>query len=206
MVDSEAEVTEDMEAAPMAESTGDFTLVYHQTVPRRPTTNWLQRSLLGKVCRQNQTPAFVFQWFLLTSRFRLTVRPSCWKGSIQEHGIGGQRYYELTCSRMFMTPIKGFRLQPGEGGAVAEGGVVTWQAGEKIARLPSNWYFGWRFVFAQPQHRFGTSGTSVISRRSARSYDFRVRPSRRCPVGGGNTSETSRSSKSPNCLESSSFL
>ena len=64
---------------------------------------------------------------------------------------------------------------PTPGGQVAgNGGVVSWQAGEKIARYsveltPAG------ASFANPAYRFGTSGTSVsLQGVTPGSYDFRV--------------------------------
>jgi hypothetical protein len=65
--------------------------------------------------------------------------------------------------------------QPSAGGSVAgNGGVVSWAAGEKVARYQvqlvsagSSW--------ANPQYRFSTSGNSVqLQGVSAGSYDMRV--------------------------------
>lgn len=64
---------------------------------------------------------------------------------------------------------------PTPGGSIAgEGGVVSWQAGEKIARYsveltPAG------SSFANPAFRFGTSGTSVtLSGVTPGAYDLRV--------------------------------
>ena len=65
--------------------------------------------------------------------------------------------------------------QPVAGGEIAgNGGIVSWQAGEKIARyavevrpVGTSW--------ANPAHRFQTSGTSVqLNGIEPGSYDFRV--------------------------------
>jgi hypothetical protein len=65
--------------------------------------------------------------------------------------------------------------QPTPGGSISgNGGVVSWQAGDKVARyavelVPSGQ------SFATPAYRFGTSGTSVsVQGVSPGSYDMRV--------------------------------
>ena len=64
---------------------------------------------------------------------------------------------------------------PQDGGAIAgSGGVVSWQAGEKIARYSVE-VVGSGGSWAQPTHRFGTSGTSVaLQGVSPGTYDIRV--------------------------------
>lgn len=65
--------------------------------------------------------------------------------------------------------------QPTPGSAVSgNGGVVAWQAGEKIARYSVEIVPAGQ-SFASPQYRFGTSGTSVsLNGVAPGSYDFRV--------------------------------
>lgn len=65
--------------------------------------------------------------------------------------------------------------QPTPGATISgNGGVVAWQAGEKIARYSVELVPAGQ-SFANPQFRFGTSGTSVaIQGVSPGSYDMRV--------------------------------
>lgn len=66
-------------------------------------------------------------------------------------------------------------VQPTEGGSLAgNGGVVSWQAGEKIARYSVEIVSAGQ-SFSSPQHRFGTSGTSVeLQGVVPGTYDIRV--------------------------------
>lgn len=65
--------------------------------------------------------------------------------------------------------------QPTPGGSLSgNGGVVSWQAGEKIARYSVEFAPAGQ-SFANPAFRFGTSGTSVsVQGVSPGSYDIRV--------------------------------
>ena len=102
-----------------------------------------------------------------------------------EHPYPGTWYWQVRNSAG-MSEVSSFTIsaptrrsfpvsQPTPGGNIAgSGGVVTWQAGEKIARYsveltPAG------SSFANPSHRFGTSGTSVaLQAVPAGVYDVRV--------------------------------
>lgn len=182
MTGGEEEVAENMETAPAMESTGDFTLVSPPNGARRPYD-------------ETMAPA-EFTWegpgdrinFSRSSSMRPLIKSVPLNGATfyaLENPYPGTWYWQVTNAsggsevRMFRVtaPIRrNFPVaQPAEGGAIAaEGGVVSWQAGEKIARYAVELVSAGA-SFAQPQHRFGTSGTNVaIQGVQPGSYDIRV--------------------------------
>ena len=86
-------------------------------------------------------------------------------------GLSEVRSFTIMAPEPRIFPV----TQPVAGGEIAgNGGIVSWQAGEKIARyavevrpVGTSW--------ANPAHRFQTSGTSIaLNGIPAGSYDFRV--------------------------------
>lgn len=65
--------------------------------------------------------------------------------------------------------------QPQDGGSISgQGGVVSWAAGDKVARYSVEMVSSGQ-DFMQPMYRFGTSGTSIaLQGVQAGSYDIRV--------------------------------
>jgi hypothetical protein len=88
-----------------------------------------------------------------------------------QNGFSEIRSFTISAPERRNFPI----VQPTDGGSLAgSGGVVSWQAGEKIARYSVEIVSSGQ-SFASPQHRFGTSGTSVeLQGVAPGSYDIRV--------------------------------
>ena len=178
----EAPAEQAMTETAAAQSTGDFTLVSPGPGARRPYD-------------ETMAPA-EFTWEGPADRINFS-RSSSMTPLGKSVPLNGATYYALenpypgtwywqvtnasgnSEARMFRVsaPVKrSFPVaQPTEGGSIAaEGGVVSWQAGEKIARYSVEMVSAGN-SFAQPQHRFGTSGTSVaLQGVQAGSYDIRV--------------------------------
>src|SRR5262249_23610406 len=98
--------------------------------------------------------------------------PGKWYWRVE--GAGGQSEVR---SFMVNPPVRRtFSVSaPSSGGTIAgSGGVVQWSAGEKVARYQVQ-FKGANETWANPQHRFGTSGTSVsLNGVPAGSYEVRV--------------------------------
>ena len=98
--------------------------------------------------------------------------PGTWYWQVvNADGASEVRMFRILAPERRSFPIS----QPADGGNIAgNGGVVSWQAGEKIARYSVE-VVAAGASFAQPQHRFGTSGTSVaIQGVNSGTYDIRV--------------------------------
>ncbi len=98
--------------------------------------------------------------------------PGTWYWQVQNaSGVSEVRSFKIAAPARRSFPVS----QPAAGGSISgNGGVVTWQAGEKIARYSVEFTPAGQ-SFASPSHRFGASGTSVaIQGVSPGSYDMRV--------------------------------
>lgn len=93
-----------------------------------------------------------------------------WQVAGQE-GFSEIRSFTISAPERRNFPV----VQPTDGGSLAgSGGVVSWQAGEKIARYSVELVSSGQ-SFASPMHRFGTSGTSIeLQGVAPGSYDVRV--------------------------------
>ena len=98
--------------------------------------------------------------------------PGTWYWQVENaEGVSETRMFRISAPEKRSFPVSA----PTEGGAIAgSGGVVSWQAGDRIARYAveavaagSSW--------SAPAFRLGTSGTSVaLQGVGPGSYDFRV--------------------------------
>jgi len=98
--------------------------------------------------------------------------PGTWYWRVENSsGLSEVRSFRILSPERRNFPI----TQPTPGSVVAgNGGVVAWQAGDKIARYSVELVSSGQ-SFAVPQYRFGTSGTSVaLNGVSPGSYDFRI--------------------------------
>ncbi|MFW7381601.1 MAG: hypothetical protein ACOH5I_22525 [Oligoflexus sp.] len=98
--------------------------------------------------------------------------PGTWYWQVENtSGLSEVRSFRILSPEPRSFPV----TQPTPGGALAgNGGAVTWQAGDKIARYAVE-IVGAGQSFANPQYRFGTSGTSVsLNGVAPGSYDFRI--------------------------------
>jgi hypothetical protein len=98
--------------------------------------------------------------------------PGTWYWQVKNSsGASEVRSFKISAPARRSFPV----TQPAPGGSLSgNGGVVSWQAGEKIARYSVEFTPAGQ-SFAAPSHRFGSSGTSVsIQGVSPGSYDVRV--------------------------------
>ncbi len=98
--------------------------------------------------------------------------PGTWYWQVvNAEGASEVRMFRITAPERRSFPIS----QPQSGGQVSgNGGVVSWQAGERIARYSVE-VVGAGGSWVQPQYRFGTSGTSIaLQGVSPGTYDIRV--------------------------------
>ena len=98
--------------------------------------------------------------------------PGTWYWQVKNSsGASEVRSFKISAPARRNFPVS----QPTPGGSISgNGGVVSWQAGEKIARYSVEFTPAGQ-SFASPSHRFGASGTSVaIQGVSPGSYDVRV--------------------------------
>jgi hypothetical protein len=98
--------------------------------------------------------------------------PGTWYWQVENaSGVSEVRSFRIEAPQRRNFPV----AQPTPGGTVAgNGGVVSWQAGDKIARYAVEMVPAGQ-SFAAPQYRYGTSGTSVsLQGVSPGSYDIRV--------------------------------
>ncbi|WP_141733712.1 hypothetical protein [Oligoflexus tunisiensis] len=98
--------------------------------------------------------------------------PGTWYWQVNNaSGASEVRSFKISSPARRSFPV----TQPAPGGTLSgNGGVVTWQAGEKIARYSVEFTPAGQ-SFAAPTYRFGSSGTSVaIQGVSPGSYDVRV--------------------------------
>jgi hypothetical protein len=98
--------------------------------------------------------------------------PGTWYWQVKNaSGASEVRSFKIAAPARRSFPV----TQPSPGGSLSgNGGVVSWQAGEKIARYSVEFTPAGQ-SFAAPSHRFGSSGTSVaIQGVSPGSYDVRV--------------------------------
>ncbi|HYX36696.1 MAG TPA: hypothetical protein VE954_26600 [Oligoflexus sp.] len=98
--------------------------------------------------------------------------PGTWYWQVKNSsGASDVRSFKISAPARRSFPVS----QPTSGGSISgNGGVVSWQAGEKIARYSVEFTPAGQ-SFAAPAHRFGASGTSVaIQGVSPGSYDVRV--------------------------------
>ena len=115
--------------------------------------------------------------------------PGTWYWQVENsEGVSETRMFRITAPDRRSFPVS----NPQDGGSIAgNGGVVSWQAGERIARyaveiVPSG------STWTNPSYRFGTSGTAItLQGVGPGSYDFRVGAFSRSRVdGSGNISAT----------------
>jgi hypothetical protein len=98
--------------------------------------------------------------------------PGTWYWQVKNSsGTSEVRSFKISSPARRSFPVS----QPTSGGSIAgTGGVVSWQAGEKIARYSVEFTPAGQ-SFATPSNRFGASGTSVaIQGVTPGSYDVRV--------------------------------
>lgn len=98
--------------------------------------------------------------------------PGTWYWQVvNAEGASPVRMFRITAPERRSFPIS----QPQSGGQISgNGGVVSWQAGERIARYSIE-IVGAGGSWVQPQYRFGTSGTSVaLQGVNPGTYDIRV--------------------------------
>lgn len=98
--------------------------------------------------------------------------PGTWYWQVKNaSGASEVRSFKIASPARRSFPV----TQPASGGSLAgTGGVVSWQAGEKIARYSVELAPAGQ-SFANPSYRFGASGTSVaLQGVSPGSYDLRV--------------------------------
>jgi hypothetical protein len=98
--------------------------------------------------------------------------PGTWYWQVKNaSGASEVRSFKISAPARRSFPV----TQPADGGSISgNGGVVSWQAGEKVARYSVEFTPAGQ-SFATPSHRFGASGTSVaIQGVNPGSYDVRV--------------------------------
>lgn len=163
-------------------SSGAFTLLSPQNGARRPydETNapaeftWEGPADRINFSRNSSMAPLVKSVSLNGASFYALENP--YPGTWYWQVVNGDGASEVRMFRVSAPERRSFPIsQPTEGGNIAgTGGVVSWQAGEKIARYSVE-VVASGASFAQPQHRFGTSGTSVaLQGVSAGTYDMRV--------------------------------
>ncbi|NRA66486.1 MAG: hypothetical protein HRU19_18505 [Pseudobacteriovorax sp.] len=184
----EATPTETVEEAPAVETaeapvaTGSFQLIAPADGARRPydeTAAAAEFSWDGAADRinfsRNQSMRPLSKSISLggaTSYAFENPYPGTWYWQVENsEGVSETRMFRITAPDRRSFPVS----NPQDGGSIAgNGGVVSWQAGERIARyaveiVPSG------STWTNPSYRFGTSGTAItLQGVGPGSYDFRV--------------------------------
>lgn len=115
-----------------------------------------------KIVNVNGASTFLFEY----------PYPGTWYWQVKNAGGASEiRTFKIKASPRRSFPVS----QPTPGGNLAgSGGVVSWQAAEKVARYAVELSPAGQ-SFANPSYRFGTSGTSVaLEGVTPGSYDLRV--------------------------------